>query len=476
MPSPDEPDRPAVLPRWAMAADVLTVVIALAAFSAAVGGGFKISFGDRRELLVKTPWMPLLIALAVAVLRHWQYPRPHLIERPLGALRRFVARDGFKVAWQPFVATRAAVLAVGILAVYTIGMPTDASKLSVSDSQLVNLPLRFDAGWYLSVARVGYMWFPRDRELGRQQNIVFFPALPMGMRALAYLFGRSGIAYLYAGVLISHVAFLAALVLLFELARDDLGDETAATAAVLLLCTYPFSIFHAAVYTESLYLLGVLGAILAFKRERWRQSAGWGVLVGLTRPNGFVLSATLAVLLIDELLRRKRASRPWTISLPQVAATAAPIAGAAIYWLYIWHVTGNPFQWSQQQVAWGRTFSGLSPLQSAAEFVARYGLESYVQGLPYDFMNAVPAILALALTIPIGRRLGWAYAVFIVTNLVPPLLLGGFQSTGRFTATLFPLFIWLGATTRSATPSIALSFAMLQSFAAVLFYTWRPLF
>jgi len=66
--------------------------------------------------------------------------------------------------------------------------------------------------------------------------------------------------------------------------------------------------------------------------------------------------------------------------------------------------------------------------------------------------------------------------VFIVTNLVPPLLLGGVMSTGRFTATLFPLFIWLGLKTRSATLSVALWFAMLQSLAAALFYTWRPLF
>jgi hypothetical protein len=395
----------------------------------------------------------------------------------LAPLGRFVAREGFTAAWRPFVATRTAVLAIGILAVYTFGMPTEAKRLGISDSQLVNLPLRFDAGWYLSVARVGYLWAPGDRERGRQQNIVFFPALPMGMRVLGYLFGRSGVGFLYAGVVISHVAFLAALVLLFELARDDLGDASAAGAAVVLLCTYPFSLFHGAVYTESLYLLGVVGAVLACRRERWTQAMAWGALVGLTRPNGFVLSATLGVLLFETTLRKRSASGRMTMpSLPAAIAIVAPIAGAAIYWLFIWHLTGNPFQWSEQQVAWGRTFSGFSPLRGAAEFAAENGLESYVEGLPYDFINAVPAIVALALAIPIGRRLSWAYAVFIVTNLVPPLLLGGVMSTGRFTATLFPLFIWLGLKTRSATLSVALWFAMLQSLAAALFYTWRPLF
>ena len=32
-----------------------------------------------------------------------------------------------------------------------------------------------------------------------------------------------------------------------------------------------------------------------------------------------------------------------------------PIAGAAIYWLFLWQFTGNPFQWSEQHEAWGRT-------------------------------------------------------------------------------------------------------------------------
>ena len=307
MPTPDELDRPTALPRWVTAVDVLSVTIALASFAAAVGGGFKLG-GDVLQLSVKTPWPPLLIAVVLATLRHVRYPRPHVLARMLAPLRRFVAREGFKAAWRPFVATRIAVLAIGLLAVYTFGMPTEAKRLGISDSQLVNLPLRFDAGWYLSVARVGYLWAPGDRERGRQQNIVFFPALPMGMRVLGYLFGRSGVGFLYAGVVISHVAFLAALVLLFELARDDLGDAAAAGAAVVLLCTYPFSLFHGAVYTESLYLLGVVGAVLACRRERWTQAMAWGALVGLTRPNGFVLSATLGVLLFETMLRKRSAS------------------------------------------------------------------------------------------------------------------------------------------------------------------------
>ena len=90
-------------------------------------------------------------------------------------------------------------------------------------------------------------------------------------------------------------------------------------------------------------------------------------------------------------------------------------------------------------------------------------------------MNAVPALLALAASIPIGMRLGWAYAVFILSNLLPPLMVGGFMSTGRSHGNVVPA---LHLARRDDAPrharSVVLIFAMLQGLIAVLFYTWRP--
>ena len=70
----------------------------------------------------------------------------------------------------------------------------------------------------------------------------------------------------------SHILLL---VLFVGLARDELGDDTAARASMVLLATYPFSVFHGAVYTESLYLVGVLGAVLGVKRQRWPCVLEW---------------------------------------------------------------------------------------------------------------------------------------------------------------------------------------------------------
>ncbi len=436
-------------------ADIAALVLTFIAVAVAVGGGFRVSAGFVR-VSVLSPWVPLLLGAAVVAVRHALMPRPTLAARISGWMTRLNSLDGWRAAWAPFLISRAGVLLVGGLALFTIGIRPDAPPLRVSDSDLVNLPLRWDAGWYLSVARIGYMWTPRD--VGRQQNVAFFPAFPMAMRMMGRLFGSSGVAYLYGGLVISHVAFLWALMLLYQLARDDLGDAPAAAAGVTLLASYPFSVFHAAVYTESVFLLAVVGAVLAFKRERWVHACLWGALAGLTRPNGVLLSLTVAALAFGSR-RKPQPAEDRRVTVGELAAIVAPIAGAAIYWLFLWQFTGNPFQWSEQHEAWGRTFQGLEPLLNMRAD---------------DVMNAVPALLALAASIPIGMRLGWAYAVFILSNLLPPLMFGGFMSTGRLTATLFPLFIWLGAMTRRATPAAILIFAMLQGLIAVLFYTWRP--
>jgi hypothetical protein len=436
-------------------ADVAALLLLVVGLAVGIGGGFRVSTRVLR-VSVMSPWLPLLMSAAVIAIRHVLAPRPTIAVRVGSWITRLTSLESWRAAWTPFVISRAGVLVVGVLALLTIGIRPDAPALRVSDNDLANLPLRWDAGWYMSVARVGYMWTARD--VDRQQNIAFFPAFPMAMRVVGRLFGGSGVAYLYGGLAISHVAFLWALILLYQLARDDLGDPAAASASILLLAWYPFSVFHAAVYTESLFLLACLGAVLGFKRQQWMASILWGALAGLTRPNGCLLALTLATLVVAGV----RSARPpgiRSIRIGSLAAVVAPVAGAATYWLFLWQFTGNPFQWSIQHAAWGRTFQGLAPLLTMHA---------------HDVMNAVPALLALVASIPIGMRLGWAYAVFILSSLLPPLMVGGFMSSGRLTATLFPLFIWLGGLTRRSSTAVVLIFAMLQGLMAALFYTWRP--
>ena len=105
------------------------------------------------------------------------------------------------------------------------------------------------------------------------------------------------------------------------------------------------------------------------------------------------------------------------------------------------------------------------------------GLITVVQNVPYDTMNSLGLIFALAMLWPVLRRLGVAYGVFILINIGPPMLAGGVLSMGRLTATLFPIFLTLAAVVPvRAVPPLITAFAIAQGLAAVLFFTWRPLF
>ena len=83
-------------------------------------------------------------------------------------------------------ASRVGVLAVGYLAVVTIGFAPSATGLELSADPLLNLPARFDAGWYGGIALDGYSF---EGRFDKQQNVAFFPAMPLLMRAVGVLAG-----------------------------------------------------------------------------------------------------------------------------------------------------------------------------------------------------------------------------------------------------------------------------------------------
>ena len=460
--SASTPTSPGV-PAWVSIADSAALAALCLALAVAIGGGFRVWLGSVR-VAVTSPVGPLLAGLLLLVGRHAAYRRPDIGTRYwelLGAAARTAA---WRATWPVWTATRIGVLVVGTFAVVTVGYPRGEAPNRVSENEVVNLPMRWDAGWYYSISRIGYEWNP----LGTgQQNIAFFPAYPMLTRIVARAFGGGATTYLVAGVLVSHAAFLWSLLLLYQLARSMLG-EAAAAGAVALTAAYPFAVYHGAMYTESLFLLASVGSFWEFRRERWARAAAWGLLAGLTRPNGFLLMVPLAV----EAWVRRGAGRGVRRS---AMAVVAPLAGVAIFSLYIATLTGNPVQWSVHQQAWGRTFEGARPVLKVANDVAALGIGEFVAANPYEVLNGAAVLLAAALVVPVWRRFGLSFALLLLVNLLPPLLLGGTMSMGRLTCTMFPIFLWLAAAAPRQVPVLVSVFAMLQGLIAVLFYTWRPM-
>ncbi len=460
---------------WVRVADASAWALVSIAGCVALFGGLRIVAGDVR-VSVTSGWRAALLAVLVMAARHLIQPQPSIVARLRDAARAWTSHAAFGVVTPVWQATRAGVLAVGLLAVATFGFPAPDSGFRVSRNELVNLPARWDAGWYLGIAVGGYNWTNSPE----QQNIAFFPAYPMLMRAGGAVLGshaplgeantrpveRRHTRTLLAGLVISIVASYAALWHLFCWVELRAGAP-AAGRAVALLATFPFALFLSAAYTEALYLLGAIAAFRAASSQRWATVAAWGLFVGLLRPNGFLLAVPLAAMAFESARWNVRA---W-------AAAAAPVGGVLMFTAYIWRLTGHPLAWVEAHAAWGRTISGTWAGLMSGPFgaVTWQGVIQYLWSAPVELLNGAALLLALVLLPTITRRLGYASAAFVLVNLIPPVMAGGLLSIGRLTVTLFPVFAGLALV---LPPRIVTAWlvggSLLQGLLAALFFTWRP--
>jgi hypothetical protein len=491
MPSPiSRTPLPSESPRWVRGVDTLCLALVVLSVLVAMSGGFRIRLGPLR-VAVTSPYSTLLWALGLAIVRHVLAPATPVYRELPARLSAWWRQPGVHTAAIVVAGTRPAILFVGYMAVLVIGYPPGPAPPMQVDNELINLQARWDANWYLGIVTEGYHFVPNQP--GLQQSIAFFPAYPMLVRGVGRILGGRLTSYIGAGMLVSFAAFFGALVYFYALARDML-DEDQARFALWALATYPFALFFGAIYVEPLMLLGMTATFYYFTRARFGRAAVWGLLVGLTKTNGFLLSIPLAMLAIsrqaglaglaaragetDRAGQAGLAGRPSWNTLKAIAAASMPGIGMLLYSAYVWQVAGDPLGWLKAHGAWGREYQGLVTLVGdRVNIIANAGVEAYVASLPLDVINALGVGFVLAVVWPVARRLGVAYAVLILVFILPPLAAGGLISAGRFSSVLFPAFIWLAAAVPSKhRPAWLASFAAFQALNAAMFYTWRQLY
>jgi hypothetical protein len=304
---------------------------------------------------------------------------------------------------------------------------------------------------------------------------------------------------LLAAWLVSMGACLWAFTYFYRLARLHL-ERDASRTALLLLAAYPFAAFYSAAYTESLFLLCIVACVYHASLAQAGRTAAWGLLAGLTRPTGFVLTAVVGLMALTPLLIEWMPTlRAWLLgSLPAgrqpaggqpegvvpgvgklrpwlVLAAAAPTLGLGLYCAHVYALTGDPFQWATVQAAWGKSNAGLGAIGDTLRAIYSLGFERWMNR-PIDALNELAVVFVLTATWPVLRRFGLAHALLMLLTIAPALLSGGVRSLGRYTAPLFPMFLWLGAAVPQRHRGVLLFvFAALQALVAILFFTWRPM-
>ena len=461
------------IPWWVVALDVVTVVSALLFVSNVAFGGFRLALGPMR-ITANSAWrVVLLIGIAAAGLRHWMRPRPSLPAELVGRLRRSLRSEAARVVLPVFVLSRGMVVAIGFLGVVLIGYPKVDPPFRLSRNELINLPVRWDAGWYLQIALDGYR-YKRSARAHEQQNIAFFPAYPLLSRTAAALLGLrparvdeprgNEVDWLYVqhrrvvfgGMIVALGSFAWALVYLFRLGRE-LVDIDAAEGAVLMASAWPYAIFFNALYSEALFLLVSVAAFYHLRKGEHTRAAIWGLVAGLSRPNGFLLSLPLGLLVLESSWRAARTASTSTERSTRspsderrrralgLAAAAAPVVGMLLYSAFLYDLTGRPLAWMEAHQAWGRVSTDVNALLTdRMTFIAEQGLYTYSIQQPVELLNAVPTFLALALDHPDRASARPAYALLLLVYDRASAHPRGVSFARPADLDLFPLFLFLG--------------------------------
>ena len=341
------------------------------------------------------------------------------------------------------LASRAAVLAVAVLAALTADISPNAASfdarglthpLGGAGDVLLSPLARWDAVWYLSIAWNGY------GATGIES--AFFPLYPL----LVWVVGGGPLAspgtLLVAAYGVSLGAFAGALHLLHRLAEIELG-RPAARATLLLLAFFPASLWFGAPYSESLFLLLSVGAFYAARTDRLAVAGACAGLASATRSAGIVL--VLPLLMMSGWRRQS-----WWLALGP--------AGLAAYSAYLGLAHGDALAWLDIQQAWFREFAGpfggvWDALVVGWRSFGDLGAAGATGELARRNVVDLP-FLAFALVGLVGvwMRLPRPYGVYVLCALALPLSFPVAQeplmSLPRFVSVLFPVFMWLAIAVR----------------------------
>jgi hypothetical protein len=308
---------------------------------------------------------------------------------------------------------------------------------------------RWDSVWFLRIAEHGY-----HAASPSGAAWAFYPLYPGVLFVAGHIFFGH---YVLGGIIASLVFALGAFLLLHRVAEARLGAG-GARRAVLYLAVFPMTFFLQAVYSESLYLLLVLGAFVLAERGRWLPA--WVVtgLALLTRPSGLALLPPLA------LLAWRSRDR-----LRALAGGFLPLAMFAVYPLALWARGDDPWAFGHAQALWHRHLSDEGPFGGIWNGVgaAWAGVEQLASGSHvHRYWPAVHdmdpvrvaainlqdfgfLILFVVLTVIVWRRFGAVYGLFAVCSLALPLSTPSsqwpLQSLPRFGLAIFPFFLALAS-------------------------------
>lgn len=233
-----------------------------------------------------------------------------------------------------FVVTRGALVMVATFLEHDV--PLAYHGPTYSSAPILSSLTGTDSIYLLGIAAQGYHAAPITKGF---LDWAYFPLYPLVTRAASVLtLGDVALA----GVLVSNLAFIAALFVLYRLTVRHF-DHDIAIRTLAFVALAPGAVAFAMAYTDSLFLLLAAATFLAAERRRWAVMAILYALASLTRLHGVLLGLPLLVVVIQ-------ASGGWRT--PRLGWLAAGPLALAAFGAYLGATFGDPLGMIHAQQAW----------------------------------------------------------------------------------------------------------------------------
>jgi hypothetical protein len=219
-----------------------------------------------------------------------------------------------------------------------------------------NCLLRWDAAYYIDIAKYGY-GNPWNAHAG-----AFLPGYPLMIRAVSAV---TRLTPEVSSLVVANLCAVCAIGLLYGLVQD-LFDSEIAIPTVGLLSFFPASLFLSAAYTEGPALLLTVAFFVALFRERVTLAAACAGMLSAVRPTGCVL----AVPLLFYVWRKEGGRLSLRSAMRALGEGVLAVSGLLAYMAYCgvrFHdplrLVGDQGSWSSKpvpgQLAWSQITAGI---------------------------------------------------------------------------------------------------------------------
>lgn len=362
-----------------------------------------------------------------------------------------------------FLIWQIGLILLGVLAPLS-GIPR-RENYNYSELKVFNPPFfwnraNFDGIHYLDIARKGY---------GIYQQ-AFFPLYPKLIRFLTPIFlGRD----LLAALFISCFSLIIALWLFYKLILLDYKKEVAGKALLFFLI-FPTSFFLGMVYTESLFLLFILGCFYAARKEKWFLAGVSGALAANTRLVGVFL---FPALLFEWWQQRKEQESvlPAGEQAKRLLSVFFIPFGLFSYMKFLTQNYRDPLMFFHVQPFFGAERSGGKVILLYQVFWRYFKMILTTTSDPLYFTVWLELLAGggflLLLWLAYRKEIRYSYLIFAFLAYLVPAFSGTFSSMPRYLLATFPSFIALSLIKRpKLQKSILFVFGILLIISAVFFF------